>query len=114
MHRIYRTRLGFSLMELLAVVGILGILAAMILSRVIVSNDNAKEKTCLHNRAEINISVEQFYIHNGSWPANNLSDIAADPSYFPDGLPNCPVSGAAYSIDGTTHRVIGHSGPGTH
>ena len=101
-------------MELLAVVTILGILAAMILSRVVVSTDEAKEKTCLHNRTELNISVERYYIHNGVWPANDLSDIASDAAYFPDGLPVCPVSGNAYQIDGTSHRIIGHSGPGTH
>jgi len=105
---------GFSLMELLAVVTILGIIAALVLPRIVVSNDQAKEKACLHNRAEINISVEEYYIHNGAWPANNLSDIGADINYFPGGLPTCPVSGNAYTVDPTTHRVNGHTGPGTH
>jgi hypothetical protein len=68
----------------------------------------------LHNRAEINIAVEQYYIHTGVWPANNLSDIGADPDYFPDGVPTCPVSGNAYQLDGTLHRVQGHTGPGAH
>jgi prepilin-type N-terminal cleavage/methylation domain-containing protein len=105
---------GFSLMELLAVVTILGIIAAMVVSRVMVSTDNAKEQTCLHNRAEINITVEQYYLNTGSWPANDLSDIASDTNYLPDGLPVCPMSGNAYTLDPVTHRVIGHSGPGTH
>lgn len=96
-------------MELLAVVTVLGIIAALIVPRVISGTDLAKEKTCLHNRTEINITVEQYYLHNGSWPANDLSDIAADIDYFPDGLPTCPVSGAAYRIDATTHRVVDHT-----
>ena len=65
-------------MELLAVVVILGIIAALIVPRVIGGTDIAKEKTCLHNRAEINITVEQYYLHTGTWPANDLSDIGAD------------------------------------
>ena len=105
---------GFSLMELLAVVTILGVIAAIVLPRFISGNDLAKEKSCLHNRAEINIAIEQFYIHNGVWPANDLSDIAADANYFPEGLPACPVSGNAYQLDGAIHRVQGHTGPGTH
>ncbi len=108
------TQLGFSLLELLAVVAILGILAALVLPRIILSTDVAKEKTCLHNRTEINITVEQYYINNGVWPANDLSDIGADTGYFPDGLPVCPVSGNLYTIDPTTHRVVGHNGAGTH
>jgi prepilin-type N-terminal cleavage/methylation domain-containing protein len=108
------SRRGFSLLELLAVVTILGIIAALLLPRVITNNDMAKEKTCAHNRTEINISVERYYIHNSVWPANDLSDIGADPDYFPDGMPTCPVSGALYQLDGATHRVQGHTGPGDH
>jgi prepilin-type N-terminal cleavage/methylation domain-containing protein len=107
-------RCAFSLMELLAVVTVLGIIAAVVLPRVISGTDVAKEKACYHNRAEINITVERFNLHTGNWPANDLSDIASDPEYFPDGLPTCPVSGAAYRIDGTTRRVIGHASSGNH
>lgn len=105
---------AFSLIELIAVVAILGILAALIVPRLSVGTDNAKEKTCIHNRAEINITVEQYYLHNAAWPANDLSDIGADTTYFPDGLPRCPVTGAAYRLDPTTHRVVGHSGSSDH
>ena len=41
--------------------------------------------------------------------AGNLSDIGANSSYFPDGLPICPVDGSSYSIDTTTLRVNGHT-----
>ncbi len=107
-------RAAFSLMELIAVVAILGILAALTLPRVIGGNDLAKDKTCQHNRAEINITVERYYLHNGSWPAADLSDIGADPNYFPDGLPTCPVTGNPYRIDSTTKRVIGHTNTTDH
>lgn len=108
------SRAAFSLMELIAVVAILGILAALIVPRVVGGSDLAKDKTCFHNRAEINITVEQFYLHNGVWPANNLSDISADPNYFPDGPPICPVSGQPYRLDPTTHRVVGHETSSDH
>jgi len=107
-------RPAFSLMELLAVVAILGVLAALIVPRVSTSSDSAKAKSCLHNRTEINITVEQYYLHKGTWPASDLSDIAADPNYFPEGLPTCPVTGAHYRIDPVTRRVVGHTGTNDH
>src|SRR5262245_12990847 len=103
-----RPQAAFSLMELLAVVVILGIIAALIVPRLIPGTDTAKYKTCFHNRAEINITVEQYYMHTGNWPATNLSDIGVDVNYFPDGLPACPVSGQPYRLDPVTHRVVGH------
>jgi prepilin-type N-terminal cleavage/methylation domain-containing protein len=98
-------RSGFSLMELLAVVTILGIIAAIIVPRVSVSSDTAKTKVNLHSKATINSAVERWYVEKGAWPAANLSDIGADLNYFPSGLPANPVDGTAYTLNTTTHRV---------
>jgi prepilin-type N-terminal cleavage/methylation domain-containing protein len=114
MKRSSKFRAAFSLLELLMVVTILGIIAAMILPRVVVSSDKTKEATCLHTRGEINITVERYYLHTGTWPANDLSDIGADTDYFPSGIPTCPVTGQAYRLDPVTHRVVGHAGVGDH
>lgn len=98
-------RNGFSLIELLAVVTILGIIAAIIVPRVSVSSDTAKAKVNSHNKATINSAVERWYVEKGSWPANNLSDIGTDTNYFPDGVPTNPVDSSAYTLNATTHRV---------
>jgi general secretion pathway protein G len=100
-----KKRAGFSLMELLAVVTILGIIAAIIVPRVTVSSDTAKAKVNAHNKATINSAVERWYVEKGTWPAVNLSDIGADVNYFPDGVPTNPVNNAAYTLNATTHRV---------
>ena len=98
-------RTGFSLMELLAVVTILGIIAAIIVPRVTVSSDTAKAKVNTHNKATINAAVERWYIETGTWPANNLTNIGADVNYFPDGLPKNPINNSSYTLNPTTHRV---------
>src|SRR3954452_18679311 len=98
-------RTAFSLMELLAVVTILGIIAAIIVPRVAVSSDTAKAKVNSHNKATINAAVERWYIEKGTWPANNLSDIGADVNYFPDGIPTNPTNATAYTLNPATHRV---------
>jgi prepilin-type N-terminal cleavage/methylation domain-containing protein len=97
-------RSGFSLMELLAVVTILGIIAAIIVPRVTSSSDTAKAKVNAHNRGTINSAIERYYIETGNWPSASMSELAV-PAYFPDGLPVNPVNGAAYVMNTTTRRV---------
>lgn len=96
---------GFSLLELLAVVTILGIIAVVVIPRITVSAGTAKTNANMQNIAEINSAVERWYFEKGTWPANNLSDIGADVNYFPEGVPKNPVTGAAYALDATTHRA---------
>ena len=105
MYKVTR-RKAFSLLELLAVVTILGIIAAMVVPRVSTSSAMAKQKVHEHNKATINSAVERYYINEGAWPSADLSEIAADADYFPDGLPANPVDATdPYTIDATTHRV---------
>lgn len=101
----YRKRNAFSLMELLAVVTILGIIAAIIVPRVAVSTDTAKAKVDAHNKATINSAVERWYVEKGSWPNSNLTPMSTDLNYFPSGVPKNPVTGASYTLNNTTHRV---------
>jgi general secretion pathway protein G len=100
-----QNRRGFSLMELLAVVTILGIIAAIIVPRVAVSSDTAKAKVAAHHKATINSAVERWYVEKAVWPAADLSDIGADVNYFPSGLPTNPVDNSAYTINATTHHL---------
>jgi prepilin-type N-terminal cleavage/methylation domain-containing protein len=96
---------GFSLLELLAVVTILGIIAVVVIPRIAVSSTTAKTNAHNQNKAEINSAVEKWYFSNGAWPAADLSDIGADTTYFPSGLPSNPIDGSAYSLNATTHRA---------
>lgn len=101
-----RARVGFSLLELLAVVAILGVIAVVVIPRISTSTQRAKEEVNRQNMAEINGAVERWYMDRGVWPALNLSDIGTDPAFFPEGVPANPVTGDAYALDNTTFRVI--------
>jgi type II secretory pathway pseudopilin PulG len=100
-----------SLLELMAVVLIIGAMAAILIPRASVARSEALEKACRHNCMLINSAVERYAVTNGADPAD-LSDLNT-PDYFPDGIPVCPVSGNPYTINPATQRISGHT-PGSH
>lgn len=107
---------GFSLLELMAVITLIALLVTITITRIADSSDAAKEKTCFHNRMELNSALERYAVTNGSF-ATAMSDLdTAD--YFPGGIPTCEVTGSAYALNTTTHRVEGHTtsgaNPGDH
>lgn len=102
-------RRGLTLLELLAVVIIIGVLALVVIRRISVASEDVKKEACFHNKAVINKQVEQYFFETGGWPANSLSDIGNDPNYFPDGIPTCPVNGTSYTLNPLSKRVLGHT-----
>jgi len=94
---------AFTLIEILFVIAVIGILAAIVIPRLMTSETAAKESACKANVANINTQIERWYFEKGSWPT--IEQLAADSNYFPDGIPKCPVSGGDYGIDPNTHRV---------
>lgn len=96
-------------MELMAALVIIGIMAALIVPRLLGHNDTAKKNACYANQGDIELQVQLWKRNLGSYPLANLSNIGADTNYFPSGLPVCPVDGSAYTIDTTTGLVIGHT-----
>ena len=104
-----RVRVGFSLLEVLAVVTLIGILAVIIVPRFTNQSLNAKRNACFVNKNNIEVQCQLWLRQKNASPAANLSDIGANTSYFPQGLPQCPVDGSAYTINTTTQRVNGHT-----
>ena len=96
-------------MELISVIALLGIVAAVIVPRIIGGSDTADVAACHVYKGDIEIQAELWNHNTGSWPAANLAAIGADIVYFPEGLPLCPVDGTAYTIDAATGLVVGHS-----
>jgi prepilin-type N-terminal cleavage/methylation domain-containing protein len=100
---------GFTLTELMAVLALLGLLAALIVPRVVGHFDAGNRAACEVNQGEIELQVKLWRRNFGSNPAADLSNIGANAAYFPQGLPTCPVDGSAYTINTTSGTVNGHT-----
>lgn len=101
-------RRGFSLLEMLAVITIIGILAVVVLPRIGGHTAKAKGNVCHQYKADLDSALDRYYFENGIW-ATSLTEIEANDDYYPAEVPICPVTGQAYTIDPTTHRISGHN-----
>lgn len=101
------TQKGFTLVELLTVVLILGAIAAVAIPRFTNSGKMAKINACKTNIQLINQQIEKFRLDTNAWPIN-YNELSQNPDYFPDGPPECPF-GAPYTINGSIHRVQEHN-----
>jgi general secretion pathway protein G len=107
---------GFTFLEVMMVVMLISILAAIVLPRFKISAKQAKIQSCEMNRAIINKIVESYNFMEATWPMDDLTDIKTNDKYFPDGIPTCPVDLTSYTLAASPrHRVTGHrEGADTH
>jgi general secretion pathway protein G len=104
-----RRRKGFTLVELMIVVLILGALAAVAIPRIMGGAVAAKANGCKTNIDLLNSQIELYYANNSAWPAN-LQAVTQDTDLFPDGEPICPVTDAVYPNALTGNNRIDASG----
>ena len=97
---------GFSLLEMLAVVTILGIISAIVLPRIGSSTIVAKKNSCAHFKRDLNNALEDYRFKNAVG-ATALSDLT--PEYYPFAIPNCPHDDQPYTISATTGAIAGHT-----
>lgn len=69
-HRQRTKRRGFTLIELMVVILILAILAALIVPRVVGRTGEAKRAKAASDIATLNAALQQFHIHNDRYPTN--------------------------------------------
>lgn len=103
MFKMKKNQKGFTLVEVLLVVVILGILAAVALPRFLTTRVESQLRTCQANLSAMNAGIEEYHFMNGGFPAD-LDAITSDTDRFPDGAPVCPAEGN-YSLNTTTNRA---------
>lgn len=93
---------GFTLVELLIVIVILGILAVVTVLAVGGITDEAKKNTCENEKATIETAVEAYFATNGSYPAAMADIVGTDKQIKtdPSARWTYTAGGAAYTLTG--------------
>lgn len=94
-------RNAFSMIELLLVVAILGIVAAVVVPRI--STSTSKAVTCVREShlTQMNQAIERYYFDHGDWPTA-LNDLVE--GHMPGGIPADP-EGGSFSFNSTSMRA---------
>ncbi len=99
-----RKTAGFTLLELLIAIVILGILAAMIVPRFSSATAAAKCNTERNNIATMNTQIELYNVNTNLWPEwPNMQIMMSSNTYFPDNPPRDPFTNLStlgqYTLD---------------
>ena len=101
---------GFTLLEMLIVVTIIGILAAVVIPRFSVSTAQAKKSSNDSLIQTINSQIELFYFTEGSYPSAMTNEgwtgtLTNYSDYWPDGVPVKDVYEQNWTYSNQTGRV---------
>ncbi|WP_339063516.1 prepilin-type N-terminal cleavage/methylation domain-containing protein [Tepidibacillus marianensis] len=112
-HSLRNDQNGFTLVEILVVIFIIGVILAIATPNMKASGEKAQAKVCLANQKLIQVQLDNYYLENNQYPssATFVADLAKD-GYL-NTIVECP-SGGTYSFvsnytdpnTGVTHTKV--------
>jgi type IV pilus assembly protein PilA len=105
------SRAGFTLLEIMIVVSIIGFLAGMGIPSFIRARRTAQQNSCINNLRQLAAAQDQWAMENYANNGDDVQDSDLVP-YLKRGFPTCPAAGT-YTVDvvgvDPTCNVSGHT-----
>ena len=102
---------GFTLVEIMIVVAIIGLLAAIAIPNFVKARARAQTNACIANLKQIEGAKETYFLEKKTTTAPAMGDLVPD---YIKSEPTCPTTGTAYTIGDANTRPTCASGIAEH
>ena len=84
---------GFTLVEIMIVVAIIGLLAAIAIPNFVKARNTSQANACINNMRQIDSGIQQWALEKGKSDSSAATSADVTP-YVKGGYPKCPASGS--------------------
>ena len=100
---------GFTLVEIMIVVAIIGLLAAIAIPNFVKARASSQANACINNLRQIDAAANQYALENGQTTGSSLNNVDLTPyiKLTPaNTIPGCPAGGSyTYGVVGANPQV---------
>ena len=97
--KLKRNSVGFTLVEIMITVMIIGLLAAIGVPNFVKAKQKSRQSVCINNLRIIAAAKEQTVAEHGLEEGDTLTEADITPYIKGNQMPSCPSRGGAYSIN---------------